>query len=66
MEYLLFVGVIVLLISLGYFTIGLFDLILEKVLQYVAKKLYRRQTQQAIAQVLNREQKPIVIDGAVF
>jgi hypothetical protein len=54
MEYLLFVGAIVLLISLGYFILGLFDLLLEKVLQYVAKQLYRKQTREAIAQVLNK------------
>jgi hypothetical protein len=54
MEYILFVGAIVLLISVGYFLMGLFDLLLEKVLQYAAKKLYRKQTQEAIAQVLNK------------
>ena len=54
MAYILFVGVIVLLVSLGYFIMSLFDLLLEKVLWYTAKKLYRKQTRQAIAQVLNK------------
>lgn len=54
MVYILFVGIVVLLISIGYFILNLFDLLLEKILRYTAKKLYRKQTQQAIAQVLNK------------
>jgi hypothetical protein len=54
MEYALFVGAVILLVSIGYFLLGLFDLLLEKALRYAAKRLYRKQTQEAIAQVLNR------------
>jgi hypothetical protein len=52
--YILFACAVVLLISFGYFILGLFDLLLEKVLRHVAKKMYRKQTQEAIAQVLNK------------
>ena len=54
MGYILFVGAIVLLVSVGYFILSVFDLFLEKVLQYAAKKLYRKQTREAISQVLNK------------
>jgi hypothetical protein len=54
MIYLLFAGILVLLIATGYFVMSLLDLFLEKALRYVAKRLYRKQTQQAIAQTLNK------------
>jgi hypothetical protein len=54
MEYILFAGVVILLISVGYFLMDLFGLVLERALRYAAKKIYRRQTREAIAEVLGR------------
>ena len=54
MNCILLIGIILVMVSLGYFILGLFDLMLDKVLKYVAKNMYRKQTQRAIAEVLNK------------
>lgn len=55
MDYILFVGAVLTIVASGYFILTLADLLLEKYLRYVAKRMYRKQTQEAITSVMAKK-----------